>query len=188
MERALEFQDGLAWRKWLEKHVADGVGIWLVIYRTGSVKKGLLLEEALDEALSFGWIDGKLKSVNNEKFILRFTTRKANSVWSKRNRDRAERLIAAGKMTDAGLAKIEQAKNSGSWNNAYTNLIEEQMPQDLEEALKINQQAWIYFSKFANTYRNMYIGWVNQAKTNETRQKRIKRVVEQSLANKKTLI
>jgi uncharacterized protein YdeI (YjbR/CyaY-like superfamily) len=88
-------------------------------------------------------------------------------------------------MTDAGLAKIEEAKKSGFWNLAYTNKIKEAMPSDLKKALMKDKRAWENFQKFANSYRNMYIGWVNTAKTDETRRRRIKKTVEQSLQNKK---
>src|SRR3972149_7844517 len=100
-----------------EKHA------WLTCYKKSSGKKGITLEESVEEAICFGWIDGKLKRVDAEKFILRFSPRKANSVWSKINKERAERLMQSGKMTIAGLAKIEAARKSGCWDKAYTNKI-----------------------------------------------------------------
>jgi uncharacterized protein YdeI (YjbR/CyaY-like superfamily) len=106
-------------------------------------------------------------------------------VWSKINKERAERMIDSGRMTRAGMAKIREAKLSGQWDMAYTNMTREKMPSDLEKALIKEQAAWTNFQNFANTYRNMYIGWVNSAKTTETRQKRIRKVVEQSVRNKK---
>ena len=110
-----------------------------------------------------------------------------NSVWSKINKERAERLIKSGRITDAGLAKIEAAKKSGWWDKAYTNKIMDEIPADLEQALKKEKRAWENFQKFANSYRNMYVGWVNGAKTAETRQKRIRKVVEQATKNRKLL-
>jgi len=93
--------------------------------------------------------------------------------------------MQSGKMTIAGLAKIEAARKSGCWDKAYTNKIKDELPSDLEEALMKEKGAWENFQRFANSYRNMYIGWVNDAKTNETRQKRIQRVVEQACKNRK---
>jgi uncharacterized protein YdeI (YjbR/CyaY-like superfamily) len=90
-------------------------------------------------------------------------------------------------MTSAGLAKIEESKRNGFWDNAYTNKIKEIIPLDLKEALMKNKKAWNNFQNFANSYRNMYIGWVNNAKTAETRRKRINKIVEQSLLNKKLI-
>jgi uncharacterized protein YdeI (YjbR/CyaY-like superfamily) len=187
MDNALYFKDVEDWRSWLEKNYDKESNVWLALYKKGSGKKGITLEEAVEEAMCFGWIDGKLKSIDVEKFILRFSPRKMNSVWSKINKERAERLIKSGRMTDAGLAKIEAAKKSGWWDKAYTNKIMDEIPADLEQALKKEKRAWENFQKFANSYRNMYVGWVNGAKTAETRQKRIRKVVEQATKNRKLL-
>ena len=145
------------------------------------------MEESVEEAICFGWIDGKLKRLDAERFMLRFSPRRANSVWSKINKERAERLMKSGRMTAAGLVKIEEAKKSGFWDNAYTNKTKEAIPLDLKEALMKDKKAWGNFQNFANSYRNMYIGWVNNAKTTETRVKRIQKIVQQSLHNKKLI-
>ncbi len=187
MDNALYFKDRKEWRSWLEKNYDKESHVWLALYKKGSGKKGITLEEAVEEAMCFGWIDSKLKSINAEKFILRFSPRKMNSVWSKINKERAERLIKSGRMTDAGLVKIEAAKKSGWWDKAYTNKIMDEIPADLEQALKTEKRAWENFQKFANSYRNMYVGWVNGAKTAETRQKRIRKVVEQAIKNRKLI-
>lgn len=187
MENALYFEDSKDWRSWLEKNSGKSTGVWLIFYKKSVDKKGLTLEEAVEEAINFGWIDAKLKKLDNERYVLQFTPRKANSVWSKINKERAEKLIASGRMTNAGLAKIEEAKKSDHWNNAYSSLFKEKIPSDLKQALMKDKDAWRNFRKFANSYRNMYIIWVNMAKTYETRQKRIKKVVEQSLENKKLI-
>jgi uncharacterized protein YdeI (YjbR/CyaY-like superfamily) len=88
-------------------------------------------------------------------------------------------------MTSAGLIKVEDAKRSGLWDKAYTNRTLEEMPLDLKEALTKEDTAWQNFRGFANTYQNMYIGWVNNARTPETRKKRIEKIIEQSMKNKK---
>ena len=93
--------------------------------------------------------------------------------------------MESGRMTDAGLVKIQEAKKNGFWESAYTNKIKEPVPLDLKEALMKDKKAWENFQRFANSYRNMYIGWVNGAKTDKTRTKRIKKVVKQSIFNKK---
>jgi uncharacterized protein YdeI (YjbR/CyaY-like superfamily) len=175
------------WRYWLSKNHAVATCVWLFFYKKSVVKKGLTLEEAVEEAICFGWIDGKLKKVDEERFMVRFSIRKDSSVWSQINRLRAEKLIADGKMTSAGLAKIEQAKKSGYWDKAYTNKIKDELPIDLLEALQKDKKAIYNFQRFANTYQNMYIGWVNSAKSFETRKKRIDKVVEQALRNKKLI-
>jgi uncharacterized protein YdeI (YjbR/CyaY-like superfamily) len=187
MENAAFFKDREEWRTWLEKNHHKESPVWLVFFKKESGKKGITLEEAVEEAICFGWIDGKLKRVDDERFILRFSRRKANSVWSKINKERAEKLIKSGRMTPAGLAKIEEAKKTGMWDSAYTNKTKDAIPLDLKEALMKDNKAWNNFQNFANSYRNMYIGWVNNAKTAETRAKRIEKIVNQSAQNKRLI-
>jgi uncharacterized protein YdeI (YjbR/CyaY-like superfamily) len=187
MDEALYFQTRADWRDWLSKNHAITTSVWLFFFKKSTGKRGITLEEAVEEAICFGWIDGKLRRVDEERFMLRFSIRKDSSVWSRINRLRAEKLIANGKMTSAGLIKIEQAKESGYWDKAYTNKIKEELPADLLEALKNDKKAIDNFQRFANTYQNMYVGWVNSAKSIETRKKRIDKVVEQALRNKKLI-
>jgi uncharacterized protein YdeI (YjbR/CyaY-like superfamily) len=187
MDEALSFQTRADWRGWLSKNHAITTSVWLFFFKKSTGKKGITIEDAVEEAICFGWIDGKLKRVDEERFMLRFSVRKDGSVWSRINRLRAEKLITDGKMTSAGLAKIEQAKISGYWDMAYTNKIKDELPADLLEALKKDIKAINNFKLFANTYQNMYIGWVNSAKSFETRKKRIDKVVEQARINKKLI-
>jgi len=181
----LYFKDGTQWRRWLEQNHDTRQEVWLVHYKKKSKKVSVSLDEAVEEALCFGWIDSKLIRIDDEKFILKYTPRKANSVWSKINKERAQKLIESGRMTDAGLAKINEAKERGFWRNAYTSRNRDKIPSDLKEVLLKDKDAWANFQKFANSYRNMYIGWVNAAKTGETRNKRITEVVRRSSLNKK---
>ena len=182
---ALNFKDIQEWHRWLEKNHDKEAEAWLIIYKKRGRQTGLKYDEALEEALCFGWIDGKMKSIDRERFVLRFCPRKAKSVWSKINKDKAEQLIAQSRMTNAGLAKIEAAKKNGAWDDAYTNKTRDEIPFDLKKALKENSTAWNNFNDFANSYRNMYIGWVIGAKIEETRKKRIVEVVKRSALNKK---
>jgi uncharacterized protein YdeI (YjbR/CyaY-like superfamily) len=183
--KALHFKDRRQWRKWLQDNHDKQPEVWLLHYKKKSTRISVGLAEAVEEAICFGWIDGKLKSIDGESFIVKYTPRKANSVWSRINRDRAQNLIKAGKMTEAGLAKIKEARKRGLWQNAYTNKKKDEIPADLQEALKQDEKARTNFQNFANTYRNMYIGWVVAARTAETRMKRIKEVVRRSALNKK---
>src|SRR3989337_1232966 len=116
---ALYFKNRREWRKWLERHHAKETEAWVLRYKKDSGKPSVTYEEALDEALCYGWIDGRMKGVDAEKSAVRFSPRKVRSRWSKVNKDKAERLISEGKMTAAGLAKIEEARQSGAWANAY---------------------------------------------------------------------
>lgn len=185
IDKALSFESSQQWRKWLQGNAHRAKEVWLVHYKKKSGKISVSLSAAVEEALCFGWIDGKLKSIDGERFITRYTPRKAGSVWSRINRERAEKLVAAGRMTATGLARIEEAKQNGYWDAAYTNKIRDELPADLKEALMEYPQARSNFEKFANSYRNMYIGWITGARTEETRKKRIMEVVRRSALNKK---
>ena len=183
INQALFFKNRTQWRKWLEQNHDKASEALVIHYRKDSGKKGLNHFEAVEEALCFGWIDSILRRLDNERFVLKYTPRKANSVWSKVNKDKAEQLIKAGLMTPAGMAKIEEAKKNGNWDNAYTSLIKETLPTDLKQALMRNKKAWYNFQKFATTYRNMYTGWLDSAKTDATRQKRIAEIIYRSERN-----
>ena len=107
----------------------------MVFYKKGSGKQTLTLQDAVEEAICFGWIDSKLRKRNDKTFVLRFSPRKPNSVWSKINKERAEQLIASGQMSPAGLATVKEAKKNGAWDRAYTNITLDAVPTDLKEAL-----------------------------------------------------
>jgi uncharacterized protein YdeI (YjbR/CyaY-like superfamily) len=181
----LYFKDRDEWRIWLEQHYKSESGVWLLFYKKHAEKIGVSYTVAVEEALCFGWIDSTLKSIDKEKHMIKFSPRKQKSVWSKINKEKAEMLIASGKMMPAGLEKIEEAKRNGLWHSAYTNKVKEKMPLDLKQALQKNPAAWEYFQGLANSYRNMYIGWINSAKTKETRKKRLREVVLRSSKNMK---
>jgi len=187
LNNALSFLDRNEWRKWLEKNHRKQKEVWLIHYKKHAGKIGVQLEEAVEEALCFGWIDGKLKKVDKDRFMLRYSPRKAGSVWSRINRERAERMIKAGRITPAGLSMIEEAKKRSSWDRVYTSLEQERIPPDLRRALAKDKRALDNFQSFANSYKNMYIYWVKSAKTDETRRERIEKVVEQALQNKKLI-
>ena len=183
--KMLYFPNSYEWRNWLLQNHDKEKEVWLIFYKKNSGKTGISYDDTLEEALCFGWIDGKMRSVDEEKFIIRYSQRKTRSVWSERNKEKAELMILQGRMTDAGLAKIEEAKKNGLWDRAYTSRREAEIPPDLEAALQKDKQAWTNFHNFANSYRNNYIHWINSAKRTETREKRISAVLEQSRLNKK---
>lgn len=181
----LRFKDSHEWRSWLSGNYDTEKEAWLIIRKKHSPETGVSYDEALEEALCFGWIDGKMQSIDRDWFVLRFSPRKARSVWSKRNRDKAELLIEQGRMTDAGLEKIEEAKQNGLWDTAYSSLVSETIPADLESALSANKTARENFSNLANTYRNMFIRWLDGAGTEEARLLRIEEIVKLAEANQK---
>jgi uncharacterized protein YdeI (YjbR/CyaY-like superfamily) len=185
LDKAVYFKDNDEWRAWLEENHEREKEAWLIHYKKHSGKSGLKYDEAVNEAICFGWIDGKMKSIDEERFILRYSPRKTKSVWSKINKEKALRLIEEGRIHTAGLAKIEEAKKNGYWDIAYTNKKQEEVPKDLAEALGEDQSAQENFYNFANSYRNNYVGWINNAKTEETRRRRIIEIVKRSHLNLK---
>ena len=112
----LHFATAEEWRGWLEQHHAAQGDAWLTIYKKHSGTPAVTLQRAVEEALCFGWIDSSMQPIDGERYALRFTPRRKGSNWSERNKARVARLIEEGRMTEAGLAEIERAKQTGRWN------------------------------------------------------------------------
>jgi uncharacterized protein YdeI (YjbR/CyaY-like superfamily) len=184
-QKALPLTNRNEWRKWLAKNHDRENEIWLVFYKRHTGKPCLPYPEALEEALCFGWIDGKLKRIDDEKHAIRFCPRRPKSVWSKNNRQTAQRLIREGRMTPAGRGKIAEAKKNGNWSAAYRSREKVPLPEDLKKSLQADKQAWRNFNNFANSYQTMYIWWISAAKRPQARTKRIERVVARSARNTK---
>ena len=174
------------WRAWLQKNHASEKEMWVVFYKKHTGKASVAYDEAVEEALCFGWIDGIIKRIDDEKHTIRFSPRRKNSVWSERNKERVRRMIAAGRMTGAGRAKVEAAKKNGQWDNAAVQKPEPEVPPELQKALAENTRARRYFESLAPSYRRHFIYWIATAKRQETRRKRTAEAVE-LLAQKKKL-
>ena len=177
----LQFDSGIQWREWLKVNHLLNDGVWLLIRKKKSPKLGIKYQEALDEALCFGWIDSKMYSVDANSFRQRFTPRRRNSIWSKKNKQSANQLIKEGKMTKAGFLEIDKAKKNGKWDLAYSSKTSPEIPLELEVALKKNQNAWKNFCNFANSKKLQYIWWIQSAKRDETRNKRVNETVKKAL-------
>ncbi len=182
-EKKLLFKNAAQWRCWLEKYHAIAAEAWLIHYKKKSSETAISYEEALQEALCYGWIDGRLKSIDGEKYSLRYSPRRPRSIWSQANTKRAEKLIAEGRMTGAGMKKIEEAKKNGLWDEAYSGRDDIVVLDELLEALEKDAVAVRNFEGFARSYRIIYAGWVAGAKTAETRRRRIETVVQRSRRN-----
>ena len=169
------------WSSWLDDNHVDESAIWIIIQKKASRKPGVRYEEAVLDAVAHGWIDGKMRRLNDDEFMQRFTPRRRNSVWSLTNRERAERLISEGGMTPAGLKTVEEAKQNGRWDKAYSSSRgAADVPKDLTEALKRSRTAHENFESFPPSARFMYIHWINEAKRQDTRERRIRTVVDRS--------
>jgi len=172
------------WRKWLEKNHAKSPGIWLIYYKKSSGKAKLVYNDAVEEALGFGWIDSTMRPLDDERFMQRFTPRKPKSGWSGLNKKRIEKMIAEGLMTKAGLKKIEEAKKDGSWES-LDHIDAILLPGDFEEALSKNKKAKINFENFPQFTKKRFLYRINSAKTDATRKERIILCVKMAAANKK---
>ena len=106
------------WRTWLEENHATQDGVWLMIYKKHAATPSVTLEQGIEEALCFGWVDSAMRPIDGERYALRYTPRRKGSNWSERNKERVGTLIEQGRMTDAGFAKIEEAKRNGRWDKA----------------------------------------------------------------------
>jgi uncharacterized protein YdeI (YjbR/CyaY-like superfamily) len=161
------------WRDWLSRHHKSNTGIWLVCYKKGTSKPTIAYDDAVEEALCFGWIDSIIKKIDDEKYVRKFTPRKDKSRWSQLNKKRANKMIKQGRMTEAGLAKIKAAKKNGCWNQDVRPQISFEVPPEFAKALARNKKAKENFENLAPSYRKFYIGWIATAKRPETKERRI---------------
>jgi uncharacterized protein YdeI (YjbR/CyaY-like superfamily) len=178
--------DRATWRRWLEQNHQSAIGIWLIYYKVKSGKLSVSYSEAVKEALCFGWIDSKVKSIVIDRYMQIFTPRKPQSVWSKLNKQYLEELFEQGLMTEAGIKKIEAAKLDGSWTllDAIEALI---IPPDLAEALGRNAIAQQNFESFSNSTKKVILYWIDSAKRPETRQTRIEKTLIAVVQNRSPL-
>ncbi len=180
------FRNQVEWRRWLDNNHDTRTEVWILTYKTHTGKPCISYPEALDEALCYGWIDSRVRRIDDEKHLMRFAPRKTSSIWSKKNRRRVEELIKEGRMTVHGLEKVEAAKKNGQWAKAIAPGTPPRMPKELKDALMSNQKAWKNFQALAKSYRTSYIYWVITAKRDETRRKRIRTVVDCAERNLKS--
>jgi len=180
------FAEGRAFEAWLAAQPADAPGLWLKLAKQGSAIASLSKAEAIDAALCHGWVDGQLNPYDEGCWLIRFTPRKPRSKWSQKNRERAEQLIAEGRMCSRGMAEIEAARADGRWDAAYPSASKAEVPPDLQAALDANPDAAAFFATLtgANRYAILYrIGAVKKA---ETRARKIAQFVDM-LARGETL-
>jgi len=176
MTKQLYFANRDDWRNWLERNHNTKKEAWLIHYKKHTGKPGIQYDDAVEEALCFGWIDGKLRSIDSDKYALRYSPRRKNSVWSEANKKRAERMIIQGRMAQAGLTKIRQAQESGEWHRATSRDMLE-IPPDLEKRLVADKDAGLSFKLLTPSRQKQLIWWFTSAKREETRQRRIDEII-----------
>jgi uncharacterized protein YdeI (YjbR/CyaY-like superfamily) len=174
-EPLLELPDREAWASWLAEHGESSSGVWLKLARTGGGERSFTYAEALDVALCHGWIDGQKGKIDERHWRQRFTPRTARSRWSKRNRDRAEQLIAQGEMAPAGLREVEAARADGRWDAAYDSPATAEVPPDLQAALDADPAARAFFAGLDRANRYAILYRLQEARRPETRARRLEK-------------
>ena len=170
------------WRKWLQKnHIAEK-SVWLIIYHKESKTPSIYYDVAVEEALCFGWVDSKPNKRDHESYFLFFSKRNPKSNWSKINKERSKELIAQGLMTPAGQAMIDLAKKSGTWTalDQVDNCV---IPSDFQTLFDKNKTAFKNFQRFPPSSKKIILGWIMNAKKDETRKQRLKQAVELAAKN-----
>jgi uncharacterized protein YdeI (YjbR/CyaY-like superfamily) len=171
-------RDAAAWRDWLGENHADPAGVWLVLAKKGTEKPtSLTYDQALEEALCHGWIDGQTRRRDDATYKQRFTPRRKRSAWSRRNTGIAERLQTEGRMHPAGRAEVERAKADGRWEDAYAGPATMKVPPDLTEALAAEPKAQAMFETLSSQNRYAILYRVGTAKRADTRARRIREFV-----------
>lgn len=180
--KTFQARDRAAWRRWLEKNHEQETAVWLIIYHKTSATKTVYYDEAVEEAICFGWIDSIAHKRDEESKYQFFARRKPKSNWSRANRARAEKMMAQGLVQPSGMAMIAHAKKIGSWM-ALEQVQSSVIPADLQAALDKNKTAKAYFDKFPPSSKRIILEWILSAKKPETRSKRIAETVSKAAGN-----
>jgi uncharacterized protein YdeI (YjbR/CyaY-like superfamily) len=179
LPRARYFKTRAQWRAWLRKNHNKSQGLWLGYYKKHTKKASVTYEEAVQEAVCWGWIDSQIHRIDNERYIQRYTPRHKDSIWSVTNRKRAALMIRTKQMTKAGLDAMEHMKQPEKGEATRAQLAKDPAtPPDLIKALQADKKAWPVWHNWAPSYRKTYIWHVSDAKRACTREKRIKQVVQ----------
>lgn len=176
--KQIYFKSRTQWRTWLSRNHNKTSGIWLVFYKKETGKPTLEYDDAVEEALCFGWIDSIIKNIDDEKFARKMTPRNDDSKWSAINIKRVDRLIKNRLMAAPGLKKVETAKKAGLFKPTTAPEISFEIPEEFDTELKKNKKAGNFFDQLAPSYRKNFIGWIVVAKRPETKTKRIKESIK----------
>jgi uncharacterized protein YdeI (YjbR/CyaY-like superfamily) len=174
----VEARDQRVWRRWLHANHDAIAGVWLKIAKKGSPAPTVTYAEALEEALCYGWIDGQVRAHDARFYLQRFTPRRARSKWSQRNREKAARMLAEGRMRPAGLAQIEAAKADGRWEAAYPAQREAGVPEDFQRALDRNPRAAAFFATLTGQARYAFLYRLHRVGKPAARERRIESYIQ----------
>jgi uncharacterized protein YdeI (YjbR/CyaY-like superfamily) len=184
MAKTVHMTDARRWRAWLAANHAKQKEVWLVFFKKHTGRPNIAYEDAVCEALCFGWIDSLIQRIDDDSYARKFTPRADNDKWSALNKARVARMVKAGRMTPAGLAKAGDLKSKPT---AAPPRLPKDLPPppDLVAALRREPRAWSNFQALAPSYRRRYVGWIIIAKKEETRRKRIAEAVRLLARNQK---
>jgi uncharacterized protein YdeI (YjbR/CyaY-like superfamily) len=177
-EDAIHFPTVAEWRAWLEEHHTTAPEVWVLTHKKHTGVPSVAWADAVEEALRFGWIDGLVRRVDEDRFVQRWTPRRPTSRWSKINVATAERLIAEGRMAPAGLEAVRVAKARGAWERAYSATKALPVPDALKAALAAAPDARDRWRGLTVTWRNRSVEWIGQARSSREAARRIAQVVE----------
>jgi uncharacterized protein YdeI (YjbR/CyaY-like superfamily) len=183
-DEAVELATVGEWREWLTANAGTQRSVWLVIHNKTSGRANFEMPELVEQALCFGWIDAKAIRRDGQSRYQQFTRRNPRSTWSRLNRDRVEKLTAAGLMTPAGQSLVDQAKESGAWD-CLAEAQDGVIPADLQAELDRSAPAARHFAAFPPSSQRQILIWIAGAKRPETRQARIAETVTQAIANRR---
>jgi uncharacterized protein YdeI (YjbR/CyaY-like superfamily) len=186
MKNDLIFKNRDEFRNWLIKNHAKSKGIWMVLGKGGDLKT-IKANEALEEALCFGWIDGQIRSVDEEKYLKKFTPRRKGSNWSEKNKKLVDKLIQSGEMTEYGLRAVAAAKKDGRWDKPKPEPIKEEQIEILINALSGAEPALSNFLNMPMSVKKTYTALYLDAKKEDTRVKRLEKIIERLNENKKPM-
>jgi uncharacterized protein YdeI (YjbR/CyaY-like superfamily) len=178
------FERPQAFRAWLEQHHDSEPELWVGYYKRGSGKPSMTWPESVDEALCYGWIDGIRKSIDAEAYMIRFTPRRARSIWSAVNIARVAVLTDEGRMRPAGLEAFEARREDRSGIYSYEQRDRAKLEQAYEKRFRAKKKAWAAFETMPKSYRKAAIRWVMTAKKEETRERRLAALIEDSAAGR----
>lgn len=162
------------WREWLSKNHDEEGEVWLVYYKKGTGESSIEYGASVEEALCFGWVDSLIKKLDEDRYVRKFTPRREGSKWSDSNKKRVEKMLKVGLMTESGMQKVEAAQQDGSWDepDQRPKLTFAMLPE-FEQALSENKKAKESFDSLSATHRKQYLGWIEVAKRQDTRERRI---------------
>lgn len=172
------FKSPEEFNNWLSENHSCSNGVWIRSFKKDSGIKSLTHDEALDEALCFGWIDGQAKKYDENSWIQKFTPRRVRSIWSKRNIERVEELIKTSKMKPSGLKAINEAKKNGRWENAYDSPGNMKVPEDFLKEISGNKKSLKFFESLNRTDKYSIVWRLQTAKKPETRVRRMKKILD----------